>query len=179
MICSKLGLCIDEELSGKQPSKCDNSRTKCIESSDNRSNVKCEENKKKYILENTLREHVISCRMDGGIVVEDMNVPKGMNRCDYLLVDGKREKTAILVELKGVNVSDALKQISNTLVIFRDFFSSFQHVYGRAVVVSAVPNLKATPEYVKLDKALRAKYKGNLKIGKIKFSEKDVELSKT
>ncbi len=68
MICNKLKDCTIEQFAGKTVSKCVNGNVKCVESSDKRSNVKCEERKKKYILENTAKNQVISYRMDGGII---------------------------------------------------------------------------------------------------------------
>lgn len=178
MICGKLDLCVEEELSGKTCSKCDNIRIQCIESSDNRSAVKCEEKSKKYVLENTMKKHIISYRMDGGVVVTDASVPKGTNKCDYLFVNNAESLTAILIELKGIDVSKALKQIHDTLILFKDFFKKFTHVYGRAIVTASTPNLKATPEYVNLERKIRKIYNGNIKIVQRQFREKDIDLSK-
>lgn len=46
MICKNLESCVNEELSGKKYLKCGNNKEKCIQSSDNRSAVKCEEKEK-------------------------------------------------------------------------------------------------------------------------------------
>lgn len=43
---------------------------------------------------------------------------------------------------------------------------------------SSAPNIKASPNYVNLYKRLQNTYGGNLKIEKIQFTEKDVELAK-
>ncbi len=60
MICRKLEECINGELQSNSLEKCGNkNRMNCIESSDRRSAVKCEENKKKYVFENTKKNHVI------------------------------------------------------------------------------------------------------------------------
>lgn len=145
MICKNLESCVNEELSGKKYLKCGNNKEKCIQSSDNRSAVKCEEKRKKYILENTMRNHVISYKMDGGIIVADASVPEGTNKCDYLYIVNSAEKSAILTELKGVDVPKALKQISGTLILYKDFFRKFSHVYGRAVVTSSTPEPESQP----------------------------------
>lgn len=176
MICRKLTLCVDAELTGNICPQCDNDRAKCIISSDSRSEIKCEEKSKKYILKNTMKNHVISYRMDGGIVVVDASVPAGVNKCDYLLIDNAKDPIAILVELKGVNVLKALKQIYDTLVLYKDLFGKFSHVYGRIIVTCSTPDLKASPEYVKLEKLIKGKYKGNVRIEKQKFSEPDTDL---
>ena len=40
-----------------------------------------------------------------------------------------------------------------------------------------MPNIKANPAYVKLEKKIRTVYKGNIKISKVQFNEKDTELA--
>ena len=136
MICKKLEECINGELQSNSLERCDNkNRMNCIESSDRRSAVKCEENKKRYVLENT-------------------------------------KKTI----LKGVNVPKALIQIKETLVLYKKVFRKFGHVYARAIVTSSTPNLKASPEYVNLERMIRKDYKGNIKIVERQFNEKDIEL---
>lgn len=178
MICKKLEACLDGEMSGKSLKQCDNIRNECIVSSDNRSQVKCEEKKKKYIFENTRRRHVVSYKMDGGVIVTDKNVPENTSKCDYLFAVGDEEKTAILTELKGTDVPKSLEQIKGTLMLYQDFFSKFEHVYGRIVVSSSTPNLKATASYVNLERMLRKKYEGNIKIFERQKREKDIDLDK-
>ena len=55
-------------------------------------------------------------------------------------------------------------------------FRKFGHVYARAIVTSSTPNLKASPEYVNLERMIRKDYKGNIKIVEKQFNEKDIEL---
>ncbi|MCM1180619.1 MAG: hypothetical protein NC347_10215 [Clostridium sp.] len=177
MICSKLEMCVISKLDNIDLPKCDNNRDICMESSDRRSLVKCEENGKKYIFENTEKNYVICYKMDGGIIVEDKTVPNGTSKCDYLYIIDGNEQSAILVELKGVNVSKALKQISGTLDLYKEFLRSL-HVYGRVIVSSSTPNLKASPEYVNLIRKIRLNYSGNIKIIERQFIEKDIDMSK-
>ncbi len=89
-----------------------------------------------------------------------------------MFVVNGQECDAILIELKGVDIVHSLKQIDGTLIQFKGFFSQFKHVYGRVVVISSVPNIKANPAYVKLEKKIRTVYKGNIKISKVQFNEK-------
>ncbi len=80
MICNNLKECINEQLSGVHLGECDNkNKNTCIESSNSRSAVKCEEHSKKYVYENSKRNHVILYNMDGGIIVEDRTVPPNTN----------------------------------------------------------------------------------------------------
>lgn len=179
MICNNLENCIAARLNQSKLPKCDNrNEAVCVQSSDNRSAVKCEEHGKKYVYENTKKNHVISYRMDGGVIVEDQTVPPNTNKCDYLFVIDDAESTAILTELKGVDVPKSLDQIKGTLTLFQDVLKKFQNIYARVIVTSSTPNLKASPSYVNLEKMLRQKYKGNIKISERQLFEKDSELDK-
>lgn len=177
MKCNQLLECAKKEFAKETIENCTNHNHKeCIESSDNRSNVSCVERKKKYILKNTKKIHIISYKMDGGIIVLDKNVPEKICKCDYLFLVESLKKSAILIELKGVNVLHAIKQIEGTLKTFKDFFETFYHIYVRIVVTSSVPNLKATPDYVNLSKKIRHSFSGNIKIKEKEFLEKDTDL---
>lgn len=183
MICKRLKSCIGEAFEQKENGDCteENSdctiddKNKCRQSSDQRRFVRCEERGKKYILENTLKNLVVSYKMDGGIIVVDKWVPEGISKCDYLYCINGEETSAILIELKGLNVSKALKQIRETMNNFRDTLKDFSHIYGRIIVTSSTPNLKANPDYVAVVKMLR-KYNGNLKIESREYTEKDIAL---
>jgi hypothetical protein len=178
MICNKLSECYDSKKRGTILKKCSNNNYSiCIESADIRSSIKCEEKGKKYILDNTLKNFVISYKVDGGIIVEDRSVPERTNKNDYLLTIEGKEPAAILIELKGVNVAKSLDQIYGSLILLKDFLNKFSHVYGRAIVTSSTPKLKASPEYVKLALKLRQTYKGNIKIFEQKYYEKDICLN--
>jgi hypothetical protein len=178
MICDELKKCMDEQFAERIISRCANGNFDvCIESSDKRSKVKCEEKKKKYVLENTMKSHIISYKMDGGIIRLDKTVPEGTCKCDYLYLVNGVERNAILIELKGVDVLHALKQIHGTLTLYKDFLREFSHVYGRVVVTSSVPNLKANPAYVNLVRLIRETYHGNIKINERDFEEADIQLS--
>lgn len=176
MICDQLEMCIDNAKKKIQVTNCKNDSKDCLVASDFRSNIKCEERKKKYVLENTLKNHVMSYRMDGGIIKVDKTVPEGISKCDYLLVINGMNCDAILVELKGTDVSHALKQIDGTLERFKSILEKFSHVYARAVITSTTPNLKASPAYVNLVKKLKKTYNGNLRIAEVQLKEKDVNL---
>lgn len=45
------------------------------------------------------------------------------------------------------------------------------------MVSSSTPNIRANPNYVKLEKKIRTMYQGNIKISKVQFKEKDAELA--
>lgn len=50
-------------------------------------------------------------------------------------------------------------------------------VYGRIVVASSVPNIKASPDYVNLVRFIRKTFHGNIKIAERELLEKDFELN--
>lgn len=178
MICENIEECLDKQIEGQSIKVCVNNKAECIEVSDCRSKVKCEERKKKYILENTQKNHVILYKIDGGVILEDKTVPSEVCKCDYLFVINGEECDAILTELKGVDVAHSLKQIDGTLVRFKKFFSRFSHVYVRIIVRASTPNIKASPNYVNLVRKIRNSYCGNLKIAEMQLSEKDINLLK-
>lgn len=178
MICNKLISCADGQIKGPNNISCPNDRSKCIVISDDRSNVKCEERNKRYILENTEKNHVILYRVDGGVILQDRSVPQGTAKCDYMFVINRGCRDVILTELKGVDVKHAIEQINGILLQFKDFFDECGHVYGRAVVTSSTPKIKAMPKYVNLQKTLN-RYNGNFKIAEKQMREKDTELARS
>lgn len=177
MICDKLQECMEEQFSKNSTNDCRNSRSSCIKSSDSRALVKCEERRKKYILENTKKEHIIVYQMDGGVIVNDKTVPAGTSKCDYLFVAGESTRKAVLIELKGLDIRHAIEQIKNTCDLYSDSFKSCTNVYAR-IITTAVPKMQATPEYRNLNSIIQRKYKGNVKIAARELREKDVELDK-
>lgn len=177
MICKNLAKCAESEFSKSRLNTCDNSNhAVCIVSSDNRSKIRCEEKKKSYILENTLKKHIINYKMDGGIIVTNKTVPEGINKCDHLFVANGEKNIAILIELKGSDFPKAIKQLNSTLVLYQDFFKKCSNVYGRIVGTSTAPKLKATSNYVKLTMTIHNNYDGNIKTGEHQMVEKDTEL---
>ena len=175
-ICDKLSICIASEFEGKRIDICGD-RGGCIESSDTRRNIKCEENGKKYILENTLQNHVISYRMDGGVVKMDRYVPRSTMKCDYLFVVKNNERNfAILIELKGKDVKKSLEQIFGTIQLYGPVFHELSCIYARVVVASSTPKITASPEYVKLRKLMRKYGRGNVVISERQLKETDVKL---
>ena len=176
MICDRIKECCQEQFDDGKAVTCANRPENCIISSDRRTRVKCEENKKKYVLVNSRRNQIISYKIDGGALVTDCNVPEGTRKCDYMFVINGEERTAIITELKGVNVRDSLKQLANTLTLFESFFQSLPRVYARAVVAASIPDIKAEPSYVNLRRKLQ-RYNGNVKILKSQWEELDTELN--
>ena len=103
MICNKLRECIN----GKQD-EC----KECVEFTDKREKVKCEERSKKYTLINTgNRKEIRKYNLDGGIVKNEI----GFKACDNLLIVYDTETVkAIFVELKGSDYKHAVEQLNKT-----------------------------------------------------------------
>lgn len=176
MICDMLPFCYKTAIDSKECLDCPNSIDKCITICGNISNVKCEENGKVYILNNTLGRHTIKYKIDGGVIKEDSSVPDGTNKCDFLyLINDKTAQVAILIELKGKSINKAITQLVGTLDIYRSFFNKFTSVYCRIVITSSTPKIKASPNYINLRKTVQ-KLNGNVKIAEKRMIEKDIDL---
>lgn len=185
MICNKLSQCMESEYekvicsrkgNTKEASTFEcNKKQRCLLVADNRSNVKCEENRKTYNLENTHNQKILLYKMDGGIIEVDASVDRNICKCDYLYIT--HDNRAILTELKGTDVKHALNQIDRTMTLFNEILSGCSSVYGRIIMSSATPRLSASPQYTKLLSRLK-RMNGNLKVQKNKMTEKIDDLDK-
>lgn len=171
MICRKFITC--RASNGHNCENLFSSKLFCIEKDRVRdSKIKCEENNRKYILENTHKEEISLYHMDGGIIKPDASVPDGLEKCDYcFVIDDK----IIMTELKGVAVLKAVSQISSTLDIYKNELNGDYKVFARIIVTSSVPSIHADPKYVQLVRKIK-RYNGNVKIWEREHSEKDSEL---
>lgn len=153
---------------------------RCIKFLDNRSKPKCEENGKSYILDQSQvypRYEVMELRIDKGVISEP-EASTGI-KCDFALlvrddyVEQKRKGTAILVELKGVEIRHALKQLLATLgqKELQALWDEHARVFGRIICKESVPRIRSTEVYADaLEAFLRRN--GNLKI----FEETKTEI---
>lgn len=78
------------------------------------SNVKVEENGRKFILSNPQRKEVLKIKIDN-CVIKDTN----SNKCDFLIIDPDKNNS-YFVELKGQNIKHALKQLEDTIQKIED-----------------------------------------------------------
>ena len=179
MICNCIEDCmvhIKDSNQRIQRDKCPNDSSQCIQSTDNRSKIVCRENRACYTLENTKQKIIVSYCVDGGIIKNDKDVEDNISKCDYLYAEIEKNY-AILIELKGKNVSHALEQLLNTLGILNKFLSYYEHVYARVVFSKGTPNLQASSSYVKLYKKIK-KMNGNIKVHEKNLNERDTQLVK-
>ena len=177
MICEQWGTCIEECVQNGKPTKCCNHRKhveKCILSCDKRSRVTCSDQGKTYTILNSRNKLAINYQMDGGIIKPDKKVPVGVKKCDNVVVFNGSTRIAVLVELKGVQVSDGISQLYETYDRFRDLFSTFNRIYARCVTNRRIPpDLRATPNYRKLISAIGKR--GNYKSIRAREEEMDTD----
>ncbi len=150
---------------GQSPCRSDAQQKKCIDFLDSRSQIKCEENGKVYILNQSKinpRYEVIKFFVDQGIIT---NPEAGrVYKCDNVLLI-KDSGTAILVELKGKEIRHALKQLSATLdqKELQTLWDCQKRIFGRVVCRSTPPRIQNTNEYMGIKEDF-ARRNGNLKI---------------
>lgn len=163
MICNKLRECIN----GKQD-EC----KECVEFTDKREKVKCEERSKKYTLINTdNRKEIRKYNLDGGIVKNEI----GFKACDNLLIVYDTEMVkAIFVELKGSDYKHAVEQLKKTIQYFEPQLKNCD-IYARIVHTQGVPRIKNSGLQIDLERIVR-KNRGNLKAKEKSFEEKISEL---
>ncbi|SHJ45090.1 hypothetical protein [Pseudobutyrivibrio xylanivorans] len=137
----------------------------CFEHSDTRKNVKVEENKKKYLINNSLAKKLTVLKVDGGMIDNS-----SQTKCDYLVLQIE-DKISIFVELKGSDVKHAFEQLSETINSMNACLEDYS-VYARVICSSKqnVPNYNACPQYVKLKKILK-KHDGDLEIKSMELTE--------
>ncbi len=78
----------------------------------------------------------------------------GEKRCDYLMsIEDKGFKRVFFIELKGGQLTDAIKQIYSTIIYLRSEFKGFR-LDARIVGCGDVPGFINTPHYRKLRKEI-------------------------
>ena len=103
------------------------------------------ENAKKYQLNNT-----------SGRIIRKVKVDKclpqnfGEKRCDFLM-DCEELERVIFIELKGGDLTKAVKQIYSTILYLKYEFTNYR-MDARIVGSKDVPKFKNTPDYRKLAK---------------------------
>lgn len=122
----------------------------CTEYKEVRKVCIAEENGKVYRLENKSGVEVRKVKVDKCFPHEP-----GEKRCDYLMViDTNNIKRAIFIELKGGALTEALKQIYQSINYLKDEFQHFQ-IDARIIGSRDVPGFINTSNYLRLFKILR------------------------
>lgn len=166
------------------PCGSDACRKKCIDFLDRRSQIKCEENGKTYILDQSKKYphyEVIKYHIDKGVITDPE--ASTVNKCDnvVLLKDSDTSSikggTAILVELKGIETRHALKQLLATLrqQELQSLWDNQRRIFGRVVCRSTPPRIQNTDEYMDVKEAFFDR-NGNIKIAEENMVEEYDEL---
>lgn len=125
-------------------------RKECIDHCDTRKICVVEEKGKKYELKNNSGFEVRKIRVD-----KCLSQGTGEKRCDFLVsIDNDKLKRAIFIELKGGKLTDAVKQIYDTVVFLRPEFKGFV-LDGRIIGSRDVPNIGNNPIFLKLRRELK------------------------
>lgn len=146
MVCDIFGHC-HRELSKNISALKSHCREKCLKYRDTRSNAKAEEKGKSIVFENVDKMEVICYRVDGGIIGQVSC------KCDNLLLF-LDDKQAFFVELKGVDIREALNQIRSAIVLLGHDLSDFEW-HGRIVAASGIPNIQNDSKFIALMKELK------------------------
>lgn len=168
MVCKQLAACIGDT---NEPCK---KEKICIDYTDDRSTVKCEEKRKRYLLNNDLEKvRIRKYKLDKGIV---KNEP-GFDACDNLLIiyDGTDPKL-VFVELKGTDLKHAVAQVYKTIQYFGTQLKK-NRIYARIVHTQGIPRIGNSGQQVDLASAVRSRG-GNLKMKEWTLSEDLSELDK-
>lgn len=157
----------------KPPCGDDERQSRCIDFLDNRSQIRCEENGKTYILDQSEeypRHEVIKFYVDKGIISDPG--AETVYKCDNVLLI-RDSGTAILVELKGSETRHALKQLSATLnqKELQPLWNSQRRVFGRVVCRSSPPRIRNTDEFMDINESFFTR-RGNIKIAEENMVEK-------
>jgi hypothetical protein len=117
---------------------------------DDRPECMAYQNGKKYTLINTAR-HVVK-----SIFLEKCLPQKvGERRCDYLMhIDNEHLRRAIFIELKGGDLSGALKQLYSTVIFLKAEFKDHQ-MDARIVGSRDVPNFINIPAFKALTRVIQ------------------------
>lgn len=91
MVCKQLGLCIEDK-----NKECKREKD-CIQFTDKRTCVKCEEKRKVYRLHNDCGVKIRKYQMDGGIVKNE----KGFDACDNLLIIHDMDKKKAILKCRS------------------------------------------------------------------------------
>jgi len=144
----------------KDPLPCNPFGNECLDFSDNRSIVvlkdKGSKSGSKYRAENSNRKTLVCLRVDGCLMA-DMDEKK----CDFLLLvcdrkDEKDERIAHFIELKGSDISTAIKQLSNSVkqlipVLIRNKYDT---AFAK-LAVSKTPKVVPTKEWLDLKRLMK------------------------
>jgi hypothetical protein len=119
----------------------------CLAFFDNRKIINVEENGRKFVGINAKQKLFALYHVDGCILIEGQ-------KCDFLLLNAD-EWIAYFIELKGSDLTHAIRQINTTITQLMNDLVNFKTMNARIVLTKAnTPDLKSV-ELIKLQKRLR------------------------
>ncbi len=122
----------------------------CIEYNEKRKICIATEKGKTYTLNN-----ISNCKARKVKVDKCLPQAKGEKRCDYLFnTDDEKLRRVIFIELKGSNLTIALKQLHTTIVYLKEDFKNYQ-IDERIVARRDTPGFKNLPDYFDLFKIIK------------------------
>ena len=117
---------------------------RCIEFNEKRKFCIASQNGKTYRLENNSNFDIKKIKIDGCLDAKK----EGEKRCDYLM-EIQQIARVIYIELKGGDLSHALKQIHSSVLHLKSEYENFQ-IDARIVGSRDVPGFINIPNYRKL-----------------------------
>lgn len=120
----------------------------CIEYNEKRRVCIAEEKGKKYQLNNISNTTIKKIKIDNCL---QQNA--GEKRCDFLMEIGEHSRV-IFIELKGADLSSAIKQIYATILYLRNEFDGHR-LDARIIGSKDVPGFINTPGYKSLAKQIK------------------------
>src|SRR6266542_7007174 len=123
----------------------------CVEYNEVRKICVAEQSGKSYRLNNLSGLTIRKIKIDGCLAQQ-----AGKKRCDYLMaVNDKETKRAILIELKGGNLKEALNQIYDTVIWLKNEFYQYRFD-ARIIGTRDVPGFLNSADYLKLSRLIQA-----------------------
>jgi hypothetical protein len=136
------------------------------EFSDTRPVFVCEENGRKYIIQNKDSKHFCKYLVDNGLIKD-----KAKEKCDFLVIKCE-DKIACLIELKGTNVKKAINQILSTISDLGINWKLLQISLHARIVATKIdsPRLIETTK-IRLQRKLKEIGNGKLLIKSVQYKE--------
>lgn len=130
-------------------------RDECIEFNEVRKICVAFEKGKKYQLNNNSDHQIKKVKVDKCVLKEAVT-----KKCDYLMsIDSI--KRVIFIELKGGDLSHAVKQLYSAIDVFKGEFINYQ-IDARIVGSRDVPGFINTADYLKLERKIH-QFEGEIK----------------
>lgn len=116
-------------------------KEECVEETTD-PNIKCEEGKRSFIVQNEGRKKFLKVRVDGCQIVDGC-------KCDFLLVNVETGDE-YFVELKGKDIGHALEQLDRSLNLLSDKMNTDKRTCAFVVATSVSPKMTTKVQKYKI-----------------------------